>query len=103
VLLLGIACSFGVAGLARILILVITVAKRSADLASVAASQPTRFLTPDSSAPLESQIALNADPSSAHFVPPDYTVFWLGMIVVALGLIAVLAGIIVVLIKRRMA
>jgi hypothetical protein len=79
------------------------VAKRSADLASVAASQPTRFLTPDSSAPLESQIALNADPSSAHFVPPDYTVFWLGMIVVALGLIAVLAGIIVVLIKRRMA
>jgi hypothetical protein len=79
------------------------VAKRSADLASFAASQPTRFLTPDSSAPMASQIALNFDPSSAHFIPPDYTVFWLGMIVVALGLIAVLAGIVVVLIKRRMA
>ena len=53
--------------------------------------------------PTPHQIVLNFDPSSAHYVPPDYTVFWIGMLVVALGLIVVAAGIGVALAKRRAA
>ncbi len=74
-------------------------AKSSADRASYVASQSTRLIANDPSKP----IALNFDPSSAHYVPPDYTVFWIGMVVVALGLIVAVAGIGVALAKRRAA
>lgn len=73
------------------------VAKQFADRASYAASQATRLIGVDASKPL----VLTFDPSSAHYVPPDYTVFWMGMLVVALGLIVVAAGIGVALAKRR--
>lgn len=78
-------------------------AKRSSDIASYVASQPTQALPLDPSVPIASQIALNFDPSSAHYVPPDYTVFWFGMLVVALGLIIVATGIGVALAQRRTA
>jgi hypothetical protein len=48
-------------------------------------------------------IGVILDPSSAHHVPPDYTVFWLGILVVALGAIVVSAGIGVGLATRRRA
>jgi hypothetical protein len=60
-------------------------------------------LTPDASQPIASQIALNFDPSSAHYAPPDYTVFWIAMLVVAIGVVAVVAGIAVTSAKRRAA
>ena len=75
------------------------VAKSFADRASHVASQHTALIANDPS----NQIALNFDPSSAHYVPPDYTVFWIGMLVVALGVIVVAAGIGVALAKRRAA
>lgn len=73
------------------------VAKSLADRASYVASQHTALIANDPSNP----IALNFDPSSAHYAPPDYTVFWIGMLVVALGLIVVAAGIGIALAKRR--
>jgi hypothetical protein len=73
-------------------------AKRSAEIASFVASQPTRLMS-DPSNP----IGVILDPSSAHHVPPDYTVFWLGILVVALGAIVVSAGIGVGLATRRRA
>ncbi len=75
------------------------VAKSFADGVSYVASSPTRLIANDPSNP----IVLNSDPSSAHHVPPDYTVFWIGMLVVALGVIVVMAGIRVALPKRRAA
>jgi hypothetical protein len=74
-------------------------AKSFADRASYGASQATRLIGIDSSNPS----VLAPDASSAHYVPPDYTVFWIGMLVVALGLIVVVAGIGVALAKRRAA
>ncbi|WP_394768859.1 hypothetical protein [Lacisediminihabitans sp.] len=76
-------------------------AKFFADRASHAASGATRMLTPDASEPIASHIAQIFDPSSAHYVPPDYTAFWIGMLAVALGVAAVAAGIGVVVAKRR--
>lgn len=74
-------------------------AKSFADRASYVASQPTALIANDPSNP----IVLNFDPSSAHYVPPDYTTFWIGMLVVALGLIVVATGAGVALAKRRAA
>ena len=75
------------------------VAKSFADRASYVASQHTALIANDPS----NQIALTFDPSSAHYVPPDYTVFWIGMLVVALGVIVVAVGIGAALAKRRTA
>lgn len=74
-------------------------AKSFADRASYVASQSTALIANDPSNP----IVLNFDPSSAHYVPPDYTVFSIGMLVVALGLSVVAAGIGIALAKRRSA
>lgn len=75
------------------------VAKSFADRASYVASSHTRLIANDPSNPL----VLNFDPSSAQHVPPDYTVFWIGILVVALGVIVVMAGIGGTLAKRRAA
>jgi hypothetical protein len=66
------------------------VAKRSADIASYVASQPTRLVSDPSNF-----LALTFDPTSAHHVPPDYAGFWLGMTVGALGLTLIVVGIVV--------
>lgn len=75
--------------------------RRSADIASYVASQPTRFAVPDPSRTARADIALTFDPSSAHYVPPDYAGFWLGMLVLALGLLMVAAGMSIAFAKRR--
>jgi hypothetical protein len=75
------------------------VAKRSADLASFLDSQPKRLISNDPS----NSLALNFDPSSAHYVAPDYTGFWVGMIVVAIGVLGVLAGVVAAIAKKRRA
>ncbi|MDP9025954.1 MAG: hypothetical protein M3N46_00150 [Actinomycetota bacterium] len=73
-------------------------AKSSADEASYLASQPTSQMS-DPSNP----IGLIFDPSSAHYVAPDYAVFWIWMIVAGIGVVAVLAGIAVAFRRRRRA
>ncbi len=61
------------------------VAERAANVAS---TFHTRLIS-DPNNP----IALEFDPSSAHHVIPDYTQFWMCMLVVAVGLLALLVGI----------
>lgn len=77
-------------------------AKRSADIASYLASQPTGMVGGHILSS-KRMTGFSFDPSSAHYVPPDYTGFWIGVLVVALGLIVVVAGMGVALVKRRAA
>jgi hypothetical protein len=78
-------------------------ALRSAALDSYVASQPKAMtFTPPQSNSVGANIGLQFDPSSAHYVAPDYTVFWVWMLVVALGLILVVAGMAVALARRRL-
>jgi hypothetical protein len=61
------------------------VAKWVADRAALAASSATRMT-------IDSSVALRFDPSSAHHVAPDETLFWLGVIVTAVGVLVATAG-----------
>jgi hypothetical protein len=77
------------------------VSEHFAVLASVAASQPRRVLMPSPSAAVGSQIGLQFDPSSAHYVGPDFAGLWIGAGVAALGLAVLIVGIAVTLATRR--
>jgi predicted permease len=71
-------------------------AKRSAEIASSIASSAKRLISP-----LSNPLALEFDPTSAQPVPPDYTGFWLGMIVAAIGALAVVMGVVIAVRERR--
>ncbi|MCU1421202.1 MAG: hypothetical protein JWN36_853 [Microbacteriaceae bacterium] len=77
-------------------------AKHAADVVSHAKSAATRLIEDDTVSDKQ-MIGLTFDPSSAHYVPPDYTGFWIGMLVVALGLLALAttAGIRLVRMRNR--
>ena len=75
-------------------------AKRAADAVSHAKSAATRLIGGDIVSDKQ-MTGFTFDPSSAHYVPPDYTGFWIGMLVAALGLLALATAVGVRLISRR--
>jgi hypothetical protein len=60
-------------------------ARSAADAAAYVASQPTRLIS-DPSNP----IGIEFDPTSAHHVGADYTLFWIWVAVAAVGAVLVL-------------
>jgi hypothetical protein len=74
-------------------------AKRCADIASYIASQPKRLIGPQIVSSKEMS-GPTFDPSSTHYVAPDYTLFWVCMLVVVVGLMTV-AGAIILRRPRR--
>ena len=61
--------------------------KRAADVVSHVKSSATRLIGGEILSDKQ-MTGFAFDPSSAHYVPPDYTGFWIGMLVAALGLLA---------------
>lgn len=74
------------------------VARSFADRASRLASEATRLIS-DPTNP----IGLAFDPTSAHSVPPDFTLFWIAMAIAALGALLLVFGIAVAATRRRAA
>jgi protein-S-isoprenylcysteine O-methyltransferase Ste14 len=78
------------------------IAKRSADLASYVASQPTRMIGPEILSPTR-MTGPTFDPTSAHYVAADYTAYWTGMLVVAVGLVIVIVSVSFAVVQSRRA
>jgi hypothetical protein len=74
--------------------------KRAADLVSHAKSSATRLIGGDILSDKQMS-GFTFDPSSAHYVPPDYTGFWIGMLVAALGMMALATAAGIRLIRSR--
>jgi hypothetical protein len=75
-------------------------AKHAADVVSHAKSAATRLIGGDIVSDKQ-MTGFTFDPSSAHYVAPDYTGFWIGMLVAALGLLALATAVGVRLISSR--
>jgi len=73
------------------------VAKHSADITSLLASQPKGLISGGAA----SSMGLRFDPSSAHFVPPNYAGLWLGIMIAAVGTVLGVTGAFIAIRQKR--